>query len=158
VRVHLRITNLCAEGKIPFALGHIENTNSQYNLEPFAKRTSHPGNRSGIAERFNDPQVSRSIEANALLLDVYHRILLDLEAQVLKVARVHDPVALQLLRSVPGIGKVLAFVLLYEIHDVNRFPSVEQFLSYDRLVKCPHESGGKRTGGNANKIGNVHLK
>ena len=139
-------------------LGHIENTNSQYNLEPFAKRISRRSNRIGIAERFDDPQVASSIEADALLLDVYHQILLDLEAQVLKAARVHDPVGLQLLRTIPGVGKVLALVLLYEIHDVNRFPSVGQFLSYARLVKCPHESGGKRTGGRGNKIGNVHLK
>ena len=65
---------------------------------------------------------------------------------MLKAARAHDPVALQLLRTVPGVGKVLALVLLYEFHDVSRFPSVGQFLSYERLVKCPHESGGKRTG------------
>lgn len=139
-------------------LAHIENTNTQYNLLPFAKRISHRSNRSGITERFADPLVAKSIEADMRLLDVYHQILLELEAQILKEAREHDPVGLQLLRSIPGVGKVLALVLLYEIHDINRFPSVGQFISYARLVKCPHESGGKRFGGKGNKIGNVHLK
>jgi transposase len=49
-------------------------------------------------------------------------------------------------------------VLLYEIHDVRRFPAVGQFLSYARLVRCAHESAGKKHGTGGNKIGNAHLK
>jgi transposase len=139
-------------------LAHIENTNTQYNFHPFEKSIVHRSNRSGIVERFADEMVATSVEADMQLLDVYHQILLGLEARVLKQARVHDPVALQLLRSIPGVGKVLALVILYEIHDISRFPSVGQFISYARLVKCPHESGGKRFGGKGNKIGNAHLK
>jgi transposase len=70
----------------------------------------------------------------------------------------HDPVAVHLLRSIPGVGKTLALVILYEIHHINRFPTVGNFISYARLVKCTHESGGKRKTGTNNKIGNVHLK
>ena len=47
---------------------------------------------------------------------------------------------------------------LYEIHDIHRFPSVQDFASYCRLVKCGKESGGKRLGTSGNKIGNAHLK
>lgn len=139
-------------------LAHIENTNTQYNFSAFAKRICYGSNRSAIVERFADPLVAKSIEVDMRLLDEYHQILLDLERQILKAARVHDPVGLELLRTIPGVGKVLALVLLYEIHDIARFPAVGQFISYARLVKCPHESGGKRFGGKGNKIGNVHLK
>ena len=31
-------------------------------------------------------------------------------------------------------------------------------MSYCRLVKCSHESAGKKTAGHGNKIGNAHLK
>ncbi len=41
----------------------------------------------------------------------------------------------------PGIGKILALTILYEIHDITRFDRVQEFASYARLVKCPHESG-----------------
>jgi len=58
------------------------------------------------------------------------------------------------LRSVPGIGKILALVILYEIHDINRFPTVQDFVSYSRLVKCAKESTGKRHGTSGKKIGN----
>jgi transposase len=37
---------------------------------------------------------------------------------------------------IPGIGKILALVLLYEIHDIDRFPRVQDFVSYCRLVGC----------------------
>jgi len=60
--------------------------------------------------------------------------------------------------TVPGVGKILALVFLYEIHDVRRFPEVGQFLSYARLVRCAHESAGKKVGSGGAKIGNAHLK
>jgi hypothetical protein len=59
---------------------------------------------------------------------------------------------------VPGIGQILALVLLYEIHDIHRFPSVQDFVSYCRLVKCGKESDGKHYGYSGAKIGNAHLK
>src|SRR3990172_6108138 len=66
--------------------------------------------------------------------------------------------AFQRLRSIPGVGKVLALTILYEIHDVRRFDRVQQFASYARLVKCAKESAGKRHGTSGAKMGNVHLK
>jgi transposase len=67
-------------------------------------------------------------------------------------------VALHLLQTIPGVGKVQALVILYEIQDIRRFPKVGNFISYARLVKCSHESAGKRTKGGHNKVGNAHLK
>jgi transposase len=59
-------------------------------------------------------------------------------------------VAVHLLRTIPDMGKTLAPLILSEIHDISRFPRVGSFSSYARLVKCAHESAGKRkTGKNA---------
>jgi transposase len=49
-------------------------------------------------------------------------------------------------------------VLRYEIHRIERFPSVQDFASYCRVVKCSKESGSKRLGTSGKKIGNAHLK
>jgi len=62
------------------------------------------------------------------------------------------------LQTVPGIGKILSLVLLYDIHQIERFPSVQDFASYCRLGTCAKESGGKRLGTSGKKIGNAHLK
>ena len=139
-------------------LTHIQNTNTQYNLPGFSKRIDRHSNRVGLPELFPDPMVRKSIEADVVLLDVYHAILLKLERQMLQQARHHDPVVLGLLRTVPGIGKILALVMIYEIHDIRRFPTVGDFISYCRLVKPARESAGKKQGSKNAKIGNVHLK
>jgi transposase len=76
----------------------------------------------------------------------------------LKTAKQHDANTLYLWQTVPGIGKILSLVLLYESHDIDRFPRVQDFVSYSRLVKCAKASAGKRLGTSGQKIGNAHLK
>ena len=58
----------------------------------------------------------------------------------------------------PGIGKVLALTILYEVEDIRRFKRVQQFCSYARLVKGQKVSAGKRLGTMGSKMGNRHLK
>ena len=58
----------------------------------------------------------------------------------------------------PGIGKLLRLVLLYDMHDMDRLPTVQEFVSSCRLVQCAKASAGKRVGTSGKKIGNAHLK
>jgi transposase len=139
-------------------LAHIQNTNSQYNLPEIGKKLAYKANRDGVAERFPDPAVHKSMEVDLALLGYYEPLLRELELHIVKAAKQHDPNTLYLLQTVPGIGKILSLVLLYEIHDIPRFPSVQDFVSYGRLVKCAKESAGKRYGTAGNKIGNAYLK
>jgi transposase len=59
---------------------------------------------------------------------------------------------------VPGIGKILSLVRLYEIHDMARFPKGQDVVSYGRLVTCAKASAGKRVGTSGPTIGHAHLK
>ena len=139
-------------------LAHIQNTIHQYNLPAFEKRIACPANREGLVEHFPDPAVQESIAVNVALLERYDELLGKLELSIVRQAKRHDADAFHRLRSVPGIGKILALTILYEIHDVNRFSRVQEFASYARLVKCAHESAGKKLGTGGAKQGNVHLK
>jgi transposase len=139
-------------------LAHIQNTNSQYNLREFGKKIAYRSHRTGVAEHFPDPHVQLSIQTNLELIDHYDKLLNALELFVLKNARDHDPGALYLLQTIPGVGKILSLVILYEIGDINRFPTVGNFASYARLVACAKESAGKKHGTSGRKIGNMHLK
>jgi transposase len=139
-------------------LAHIQNTNSQYNLPEIGKKLAYKANRDGVAERFPDPAVQKSMEVDLALLGSYDPLLNDLELHIVKAAKQHDVNTLYLLQTVPGIGKILSLVLLYEIHDIQRFPSVQDFVSYCRLVKCAKESAGKRYGTAGAKMGNAYLK
>lgn len=139
-------------------LAHVQNTNSQYNLGPFPKKISYRTNRSGIADRFLDHSVRKSVSVDLHLIDGYDETLRDLELHIVKAATYHHPQTLFLLKTIPGIGKILSLIILYEIQDIHRFERVQNFLSYCRLVKPERESGGKRYPGKNGKIGNVHLK
>ena len=98
----------------------------------------------GVAERFNDPAVHKTIEVDLALITYYDELLRDLELSIVKTAKQHEAHTLYLLQTVPGIGKILSLVRLYAIHDIGRFPRVQDFASYARLVKCSKESAGKR--------------
>jgi transposase len=139
-------------------LTHIQQTNSQYNLPEIAKKIAYKANRDGVAERFPDPAVQKSIEVDLALIGHYEALLRDLELTIVTTAKQHDANTLYLLQTVPGIGKILSLVLLYEIHDIARFPRVQDFVSYGRLVTCAKESAGKRYGTSGTKIGNAYLK
>ena len=58
----------------------------------------------------------------------------------------------------PGLGTILSRVWLYAIPDMARFPTVPDFASSCRLVKCAHESAGQRVGTSGKNIGNAHRK
>ena len=139
-------------------LAHIQNTNSQYNLPEFGQKIARKMHRTGIAEAFADPAVQRSIAVDIELIDHLDLVLERLKKDIERTARHHDPQALFLLRTVHGIGATLGLVILYEIQSIDRFERVQDFCSYARLVKCQHESSGKRSGKSWSKIGNVHLK
>ena len=110
-------------------LAHVQNTNSQYNLPAIGKKIAYKANRDGVAERFADPAVHKSIEGDLALIRYDDELLRAVELTILKTAKHHDAKTRYLLQTVPGTGKILSLVLLYEIHDINRFPSVQDFVS-----------------------------
>jgi transposase len=139
-------------------LTHVQQTNWQYNLPELGQKIAYKANRHGVAARFPDPAVPKSVEVDLALIAFYDQLLRDVELTIVQTAKQHDAQTLYRLQSVPGIGKILSLVLLYEIHDISRFPRVQDCVSYCRLVKCAQESAGKRYGTSGTKIGNAYLK
>lgn len=137
---------------------HIQNTNSQYNLPDSFGCMSRPKNRDGIIEQFEQPSVQQNIAVDMEMIKTYDRILSELEKSIIKLANHHDPVSYALLQTIHGVGKIIALIILYEIENIRRFKSVQDFASYSRLVKCSKESNGKKSGSGGNKIGNAHLR
>src|SRR5262245_36589605 len=141
-------------------LTHLQILNAQYNLPPFPKKLSHPGNRleMDVAARFPDPSVQRSASCDLAVIDCLDEQIAALELYLTRTAKVDDVQTYHRLRTIPGVGPVLALVLLYEVHDIKRFATCGQFLSYARLVRPAHESAGKVVGSGGQKIGNAHLR
>jgi transposase len=141
-------------------VAHVVNTNSQYNLPPFGKKLIYARNRQAlkIVERFADASVRQNVELDLRLLDSLDELIGDVELYLERTVKVDDGDTFYQLRTIPGVGKILALVLLYEIHDIRRFAGEGEFLSYARLVRPKKTSAGKVTGGGGSKIGNAHLK
>ena len=137
---------------------HIQNTRSQYNLPDPLGRIAKPQNREGVVERFEDSSVQKMVAADLAVIEAYDPIIAKMERDIIKNAQYHDPVSHALLNTIPGIGRILSLVILYEIESIKRFPRVQDFVSYSRLVKCAKESNGKKYGSSGKKIGNAHLK
>jgi len=139
-------------------LTHIQQTNYQYNLPTIGKTLKYKSNRAGVAERFDDQSARKTVEVDLELIAYYDEIIRKLEWHLVRSAKAHDPAALHLLLSIPGIGKILSLVILYEIQDIARFPKVQDFASYARLIRPKKSSAGKSCGSGNSKIGNSYLK
>jgi transposase len=63
-----------------------------------------------------------------------------------------------LLKTLPGVGEILAVVIWTEIGSIERFGRAEQLASYCGLVAREHSSGGKFRYGAVRRDVNVYLK
>ncbi len=75
----------------------------------------------------------------------------------MQTAKQQDAQTFYRLQSVPGSGTMLRVVRLDEMHDITRFPRVQDFVSSGRLVTCAKASAGNRDGPSGTKIGHAYL-
>jgi len=79
-----------------------------------------------------------------------------LEADV--VTRLTGHVDFDRLQTVPGIGPILALIILAEARDLRRFGHVRQFLKFCGLDLCTEQSGQFRGTTHLSKRGNARLR
>jgi len=137
---------------------HIRIVFHQLNLPAPPARLLNPDNRAALPDAIPDPMVRANVEADLVLAAHYDQVIRSLKRTLLRQAKIENADTLQLLQTIPGVGPILSLTFLYELHDVARFPRVQDFLSYARLVKSQKSSAGKVIGTSGNKIGNAHLK
>ena len=104
------------------------------------------------------PPCRKALRSTWALITYDDQLLTDLELAIVKSAKPHDATTFDRLRSVPGVGKIVALVLLYEIHNIHSFPRVQDVVSSARLVTCAQESAGKRYGTAGTNMGHASLK
>ena len=92
------------------------------------------------------------------MLDAYEKAIKRIENYILRHVQGIDRRLLFRLKTVNGIGDILALTLMFEVQDIHRFDSVQQFCSYGRLVKGQKESAGKTAGRCNPKIGNRYIR
>jgi transposase len=140
---------------------HTSHLLSVMNL--FSRNTGRSPGAAGIA-RLTDEEVDGMLPGADLALAVKSSlaVLRCLKAQIgvlekTALARTRLRPEFKLLKSVPGIGTVLALTIMLEVGDVGRFAGAGEFASYARCVGSAHISNGKKKGTGNTKNGNRHL-
>ena len=64
----------------------------------------------------------------------------------------------ELLRTIPGVGRITALTWALEVGDPTRFPSSSDAISYCGLVRAENQTAGKEKGGPLSKTRNHHLQ
>jgi len=96
-----------------------------------------------------------SAQANLDSINFFKQKIQRLEKAIRK--RVKLKRAFHHLKTVPGIGDILALTIMLEVGDINRFPKVGNFASYCRCVPSRRLSDGKSKGIGNRKNGNRYL-
>lgn len=112
-------------------------------------------NAEAVAAMGLPDDVARGLTANVALIQALNVEIEKLEVRLLDAVK--KTTAWPLLNSIPGVGKVLATVILLEIGSIGRFPDVGDFASYARCVDSTRLSNGKKKGEGNTKNGNKYL-
>jgi transposase len=129
---------------------------SQRNL---GRRFSGPELRSltteGIEDRLDDPNLVLAMDSTLQVTECLDQEIRRLELEILRQTRSHP--AFGPLKSVSGVGSILAQTILLETGEIGRFPSAGNYASYCRCVGSQRLTNHKLKGRGNTKNGNRYL-
>jgi transposase len=108
-----------------------------------------------IAALMEEEYLAMAANANLAVLNCVNEQIKQIEKAVKEKAKLRPE--FRLLKTVPGIGDILALNIALETGDVGRFSTVGDFSSYCRTVKSERISNGKKKGKGNAKCGNKYL-
>jgi len=122
---------------------------NRYNRDPWEQQ---------LLAGEDNPIRQLAIQNELGLIRHFDEQIIALETQLQRLTKEVAGRDYTLLKTVPGIGEHLVLTILYELGDIERFPTVKDFLSYSRLVKGTVASAGKIKGLRGAKLGNPYLR
>lgn len=102
------------------------------------------------------PETGRCVAQELEALDALQGEIALLERRIQE--RISLTPSIQLLKTLPGVGDILAIVIEREVGSIDRFGTSGQLTSYAGLVPTVHASGGKTRLGHMRKPSNQYLK
>jgi transposase IS116/IS110/IS902 family protein len=135
----------------------VQHPNRQYHRPEVRTPLAYQANRAGVAARVRDPAVQKHVAVELARIAYDDPLLNDVELTSVQTAQPHAAQPLSRRPSGPGIGKIVRVVWLDEMHDITRFPQVQEVVSYGRLVTWAQEAAGTRDGTSGAKVGQASL-
>lgn len=106
-------------------------------------------------ELFSSPFLVLSAKSHVGVIRFLTKTIKAIEKAVTREAKLRKE--FQLLKTIPGIGDILALTIMLEVGDISRFAQVANYSSYCRCVKSEKLSNKKKKGENNRKNGNKYL-
>lgn len=101
------------------------------------------------------PGTRTAIAANLAIIETLDTVIAGIEKQVFEV--VQPTPRYKRLKTICGVGDVLAPTILLETGEIERFKSVGNYSSYCRVVESRRESNERKKGEGNKKCGNRYL-
>lgn len=108
-----------------------------------------------IEERLPEPNLGLGVRANVAVIERLNEQIAVLEDTA--KAQVRLKPAFKQLKSVAGIGEILALTIMLETGEIQRFAMPGQYASYCRCVKSERRSNDKKKGEGHRRAGNKYL-
>jgi transposase len=134
------------------------------SLQVMVNRCTGNGIKSNAVKALTEEEISRlfkdehlrmaALSGVNMMKHLEHEIKI-IEKAVLEKAKLRKE--FENLLTVPGIGKILALTVMYEVGDISRFGRVGNFSSYSRCVSGKWTSNDKIKGKGNSKNGNKYL-
>jgi transposase len=138
---------------------HIKLSMYQQGINDFPVNVTHErAKRRECLTTLHNPDVNMAVDTDLKIVEHLDKLIPPLEHQVRRQAKAHDGKSLAILKTIEGVGDTLGLNLLYEIHTVKRFATVQRFSSYGGVVRVPRSSAGKKSKGGNQKIRNPYLR
>lgn len=94
-------------------------------------------------------------QTNQRVVEFLEERIRELEEAILRRAKLRPEY--EKLRTLPGVGKILCLIIMYETGDIRRFAEVGNYTSYCRCASAKRFSNEKEKGRNNRKNGNRYL-
>jgi len=101
------------------------------------------------------PEVTLAMESNRVVYEALQQQIELIEKRLETMVKLQP--GYRLLKTIPGIGEILATIIMLEAGPMTRFANVGNFSSYCRCVDSLRESNGKKKGEGNTKNGNKYL-
>lgn len=138
------------------AYGTLRRVLLQYGFYGFSQSQIKSLDEEELNQYFDHPAIQASCDLEVERIRFYSGQIKILEDLMLNAVTNYP--AFELLQTIPGIGKILALTIFYEVGDIDRFQSAKHFCSYARVVPGIAQSSGNTKRGRGSKQGNPYLK
>jgi transposase len=129
---------------------------TQWGVRAGVTRLRQPGAVEALAERGVPPVWRASIAEAIAVIDVLDARLVPIDTELTRLARSDERAVL--LRTIPGVGWLLALTFAAEIGDITRFPGAGKLVGYSGLVPKVRQSGESSRIGRLAKAGSPLLR